>query len=200
MERKGPRTRGHRGSVALSCPPSPLRSLTTLWRYIMATATWIREELDRRGVAYEERHHPSAYSAQEVAQREHVSGHRVAKVVCVMIDSRPYELVLPASRRVVLSWVKQLFRAHEVRLADEEELSRYFTDCELGGIRALRHWQGVPVLMDGHLRSDGDIFILGGTHRDAIRMGFDDWFEMVSPCVELLSEPERGATERPTIH
>ena len=68
----------------------------------MATATWIREELDRRGVAYEERHHDSAYSAQEVAQKEHVSGHRVAKVVCVMVDGQPYELVLPASRRVLL--------------------------------------------------------------------------------------------------
>jgi len=166
----------------------------------MATATWIREELDRRGVAYEERHHDSAYSAQEVAQKEHVSGHRVAKVVCVMVDGRPYELVLPASRRVLLGWVKQLLGAHEVRLADEEELSRYFTDCELGAIPALRHWQGVPVLMDGHLRCDGDFFILGGTHRDAIRMRFDDWFGLVNPCVELLSEPDGGGPERPEVH
>ena len=166
----------------------------------MATATWIREELDRRGVAYEERHHPSAYTAQEVAQMEHVSGHRVAKVVCVMVDGRPYELVLPASRRVVLGWVKQLLGASEVRLADEEELSRYFTDCEVGAIPALRHWQGVPVLMDGHLRCDGDIFILGGTHRDAIRMRFDDWFEMVNPRVEGFSEAaDAGAAEPPRM-
>ena len=68
----------------------------------MTAAAWIREELDRRGVAYEERHHADAYTAQEVAQKEHVSGHHVAKVVCVMADGRPYELVLPASRRVVL--------------------------------------------------------------------------------------------------
>jgi len=166
----------------------------------MATATWIREELDRRGVAYEERHHPSAYSAQEVAHKEHISGHRLAKVVCVMVDSQPYELVLPASRRVVLDWVRQLLGAREVRLADEEELRLFFTDCEVGAIPALRHWQGVPVLMDGHLHCDGDIFILGGTHRDAIRMRFDDWFEMVSPCVELLSEPEGQERERPSIH
>src|SRR6266542_2151221 len=145
MKRNGPRTRDNRESMAHSSLPSPLRSFTALWRYIMATATWIREELDRRGVAYEERHHDSAYSAQEVAQKEHVSGHRVAKVVCVMVDGRPYELVLPASRRVLLGWVKPLLGAREVRLADEEELSRYFTDCEVGAIPALRHWQGVPV-------------------------------------------------------
>jgi Ala-tRNA(Pro) deacylase len=68
----------------------------------MATATWIRQELDQRGVAYQEMHHPEVYTAQEVAQREHVSGHRVAKVVCVIADGRPIELVLPASRRVNL--------------------------------------------------------------------------------------------------
>src|SRR5437867_3528453 len=83
----------------------------TLRRYIMATATWIREDLDQRGIAYEELHHPEAYTAQEVAQREHVSGHRVAKVVCIMADGQPIELILPASRRVQLDWVRKLLGA-----------------------------------------------------------------------------------------
>lgn len=155
----------------------------------MATATWIRNELDQHGVAYEELHHPEVYTAQQMAQCEHISGHRVAKVVCVMADGRPVELILPASRRVNLATVQQLLGAQEVRLASEEELDRCFTDCERGAIPALRHWQGVEVLMDGYLQTDGDIFILGGTHRDAIRMRFDDWFAMVNPRVELLSEP-----------
>jgi Ala-tRNA(Pro) deacylase len=155
----------------------------------MATATWVRDELDRKGVAYQELHHPDAFTAQELAQREHVSGHRVAKVVGVMIDGRPVELVLPASRRVLLERVRELMGAREVRLASEAELERCFPDCELGAIPALRHWQGVDVMMDGNLCCGGDIVILGGTHRDAIRMRFDDWFEMVSPRVELFSEP-----------
>jgi Ala-tRNA(Pro) deacylase len=155
----------------------------------MATATWVREELDRHGIAYQELHHDDAYTAQEMAQREHISGHRVAKVVCVVTDGRPVELILPASRRVRLDWVGDRLRAREVRLATEDELGRYFNDCELGAIPALRHWRGVEILMDGHLRCPGEIFILGGTHRDALRMRFDDWFEMVQPRVELLSEP-----------
>ena len=122
-----------------------------------------------------------------MAQREHVSGHRVAKVVCVLADGRPVELVLPASRRVMLDWVRELLGAREVRLATEEELGRYFTDCELGAIPALRHWD-VDVIMDSHLCRDGDIYLLGGTHRDALRMNFDDWFAMVNPRVEMLSE------------
>jgi len=47
----------------------------------------------------------------------------------------------------------------------------------------------VEVIMDGNLCCDGAIFILGGTHRDAVRMDFDDWFEMVNPRVESFSDP-----------
>jgi Ala-tRNA(Pro) deacylase len=154
----------------------------------MSTATWVRTDLDQRGIRYEELHHDDAFTAQEVAQREHVSGHRVAKVVCVMRDGRPVELILPASRRVDLDWMRELLRDEELRLATEEEVGRYFADCELGAIPALRHWRDVDVIMDGNLRCEGHIYILGGTHRDAIRMRFDDWFAMVNPRVELLSE------------
>jgi Ala-tRNA(Pro) deacylase len=158
----------------------------------MATATWIRDELEQHGIAYEELHHPDVYTAQELAQREHISGHRVAKVVCVMADGRPIELVLPASRRVRLDWVRDLLGARELRLASEEEMEQYFTDCEVGAIPALRHWRGVDVILDGHLRTKGDIVIPGGTHRDAIRMRFDDWLALVEPRVECLSEPDSG--------
>jgi Ala-tRNA(Pro) deacylase len=154
----------------------------------MAIATWVREELNQRSIPFEELIHPEAYTAQRVAQHEHVSGRRVAKVVCVMADGKPYELVLPANRRVQLDWVRTLLRAREIRLATEDELQRFFSDCELGAIPALRHWNGVDVIMDGYLETSGDILILGGTHCDAVRMRFDDWFQMVQPRVELLSE------------
>jgi Ala-tRNA(Pro) deacylase len=155
----------------------------------MATATWVRDELERKGCAYEELHHRDAYTAQEVAQQEHVSGDRVAKVVGIIADGQPVELVLPASRRVMLDRVRQLLGVTHARLASEKELQQHFPDCEVGAIPALRHWRGVDVMMDGHLSGNGEILIVGGTHCDAIRMRFDDWFEMVNPRVEMFSEP-----------
>ena len=68
----------------------------------MATATWIKNELEERRVAFEELHHREVFTTQEVAQSEHVSSYRVAKVVITIVDGHPIELVLPASRRVVL--------------------------------------------------------------------------------------------------
>jgi len=158
----------------------------------MATATWIKNELEDHGVTFEELHHRDAFSAQDIARREHISGHRVAKVVVVMADDRPVVLVLPASRRVVLDRVKDILGTGFVRLATQHEIEDYFPDCEAGALPPFRHWEGVDVLMDGYLHVTGDIVFQAGTHRDAVRMNFGDWFELVLPRVEMFSERNHG--------
>lgn len=164
----------------------------------MSTATWVRTELDQGGLPYQERHHPEAFTAQAVAQCEHISGHRVAKVVIVMADGQPVELILPASRRVMLDTLRQLLGAREVRLASESEMQQYFAECEPGAIPALRHWEGVEVLMDEALRRSGHILFQAGTHCDAVSMKFEDWFRLVQPRVASFSEPADGtSSQRP---
>jgi Ala-tRNA(Pro) deacylase len=127
--------------------------------------------------------------AQEVARREHFSGHRVAKVVVIMADGRPVELILPASRHVNLERARTVLHAHEIRLATEAEMEKFFTDCEVGAIPPLRHWKDVDVLMDRSLTVEGDILFQAGTHADAIRLNFRDWYALVRPQVVTLSEP-----------
>jgi Ala-tRNA(Pro) deacylase len=164
----------------------------------MSTATWIRDELEQQGVRYHECHHPEAFTAQAVAQQEHISGHRVAKVVIAMADGRPVELILPASRRVMLDRVRDLLGAHEVRLATEEEMDQYFTGCDRGAIPALRHWQNVELLMDQSLATSGDILFQAGTHCDAVRVSFEDWRRLVSPREEqftVLANDRPGDSE-----
>lgn len=155
----------------------------------MATPMWIRKMLELRGIPFEEMHHLEAYTAQRVAQQEHFSGHRVAKVVVVMADGRPVELVLPASRHVNLDRVRTVLHAHEVHLATEEQMEQFFSDCEVGAIPPLRHWKDVNVLMDRSLNVQGDILFQAGTHADAIRLDFRAWYELVNPQVATFSEP-----------
>jgi Ala-tRNA(Pro) deacylase len=143
-----------------------------------------------RGIPFEELHHPEAYTAQHVAQREHFSGHRVAKVVVVMADDNPVELILPASRHVDLERARVVLGARDMRLATEAEMARFFTDCEVGAIPALRHWKGVRVLMDRSPNVEGDILFQAGTHLDAVRLDFRRWYELVGPQVATFSEPE----------
>jgi Ala-tRNA(Pro) deacylase len=161
----------------------------------MATPEWVRKVLQLRGVPFQELHHREAYTAQEVAHQEHFSGYRVAKVVVVLADGRPVELVLPASRHARLDRVKAVLGAGAVRLATEQEMAQSFTDCEVGATPPLRHWPGVEVLMDRALEVEGDFLFQAGTHADAVRLNFRDWYEMVRPQVASFSEPEAaGAT------
>jgi len=159
----------------------------------MATPLWIRKMLQLRGIPFEELHHSEVYTAQQVAQREHVSGHRVAKVVVVMADGRPVELILPASRYVVLNQVRALLKARDVRLASEREMEDFFSDCQPGAIPALRYLPDVPVLMDRALIVEGNILFQAGTHCDAVLLNFRDWFEMVNPQVATFSEAREPA-------
>jgi Ala-tRNA(Pro) deacylase len=156
----------------------------------MSTATWIHRELEQAGVPFQELHHEDVYTAQALAEREHISGHRVAKVVVAIVDDRPVELILPANRRVRLDMIRDLLAARTARLASELELQLHFADCEVGAMPALRH--GTDVIMDGTLHVDGDIVFPAGTHRDAVCIAFDEWFRMVDPRVEFFTEPERG--------
>jgi len=150
--------------------------------------------LEQRGIRYQELHHPEAFTAQQVAQAEHVSGHHVAKVVVIMADGRPYELVLPASRRVMLDRVREALGANDVRLASEAEMERLFADCEVGAIPPLPAGGQVSMIMDETMRVPGDIVFQSGTHTDAVRMQFEDWFRMANPRLASFSELAR------TIH
>jgi Ala-tRNA(Pro) deacylase len=164
----------------------------------MTSATslsWIRQILNKRHIPFQELHHERAFTAQEVAGLEHVSGHRVAKVVIAIVDGRPVELVLPASRRVALDRVRDALHAQEARFASEQEMEQYFCDAEPGAIPPLRReeWRNVPVVMDETMRVEGEVLFQAGTHTDAVRIHFADWFNLVQPRVERFSIADSAA-------
>lgn len=139
-----------------------------------------------RGIRFEELHHADTDTAQDLAQREHFTGHRVAKVVVVFADDKPVELVLPASRRVSLARVRKILGAEDARLASEAEMTALFTGCEPGAVAPVRY-SDIPVLMDRSLKVEGPILFQAGTHHDALRLDFADWYEMVHPQVATFT-------------
>lgn len=161
----------------------------------MTTPRWVPETLHEHGVAFEELHHADAYTAQELAHREHCSGHHVAKVVVAIADGQPILIVVPASRRVLLDEARQALNAAEIRLATEAEMAKVFPDCQPGAVPPLRHWPEVAVLMDRSLESSETILFNAGTHTDALRVRFYDWYRLVNPLVGLFSEAEHPATD-----
>jgi Ala-tRNA(Pro) deacylase len=155
----------------------------------MAIPASISTYLDRHGVSYSVVQHPVAYTAQEEAAATHVPGREWAKAVVCMVDSQPTFAVLPADHIVDLERFRTLCGASSVRLATEAELQPLYSDCELGAMPPFGPLYEQPVLVDKSLTSDPEILFNAGSHREAIRMRYDDFAELVKPRVGDFGVP-----------
>lgn len=147
----------------------------------------IQQYLHRHRVDYCVRHHPLAFTAQDVAATEHLSGALMAKVVMVMADERLAMLVLPASRRVDEQRAAEVLGADQVRLASEDEFASAFQDCNVGAMPPFGNLYGIPVCVDSALTEDETITFQAGTHTCTISIKYADYESLVGPTVADLA-------------
>lgn len=153
----------------------------------------IRMYLDSMNVSYEWLQHSEAFTAQEVAHALHLSGKRLAKTVVVEADSRMIMVVLPASHRLVMSELRGVVEAREVKLLPEAELEKIFPGCDLGAIPPLGDLYGMDVWVDRTIADQKEIVFNAGTHMDAVRMEYHDFVDLVKPRVGRFSELRAAA-------
>lgn len=143
----------------------------------------IAEFLKEKEVEFESREHVPAYTAQEVAAEEHVSGRLLAKAVVISTDRGFAMCVLPASYKLDMEKVARSLGARTVRLADETEMARLFPDAEVGAEPPFGNLYNMTTLVDDRLAADAEIIFQAGTHRNAIRMKYGDYAKLVNPTV-----------------
>jgi len=139
--------------------------------------------LQDRGIDYEKHTHATAYTAQRLADAEHVSGYMVAKPVVVKGASGFAMCVLPAPKRLDTQRVAQALNEEEVELASESEMAELFPDCELGAEPPVGAMFGMPTVEDAQLQDDEFLVMQAGTHKDAIKMRRADWESLCEPMV-----------------
>ena len=149
----------------------------------MPYMTRVREFLDKNGVKYEQFKHRQAFTAQGVAQEQHVSGKFVAKVVIVKTGNRYVLAILPAHCKVDLERIKGGTGVSEAALASEDEFARLFPDCELGAMPPFGNLYNLPTYVDSQLARDEEIFFQAGTHVDTIKLKYADYERLVQPKV-----------------
>ena len=147
----------------------------------------ILKYLRDQGVKFEAHKHAPAYTAQEVAAEEHVSGDLIAKAVVVWSDGKYAICALPASHKLDMEKVAGVLKAKSVRLANESEMAKLFPDMEVGAEPPLGQLWNLPTLVDEHLAADEEIVFQAGTHRDAVRMRYADYASLTDPMVADLS-------------
>ncbi len=161
----------------------------------MSIARKLKEYLDDQEVHYEVLIHEEAYTSPEIAHTLHVPGKDLAKVIMVKVEDRFVMTVLPSTWKVDLNRLKEVFQAHHVRLATEEEFKGLFPDCDLGAMPPFGNLYGLDVYVDRSLTEDEEIVFQAGTHQEAIRMRYQDFAALVGPTVEEFHQPLAKVSE-----
>lgn len=146
-------------------------------------AAKVREFLDLHLVRYVSLRHSPAFTAAEVAQSAHVSGRDFAKTVIVVIEDEMVMIVLPASRRVLLNDLREMFDTTHLRLATEAEFRDRFPDCELGAMPPFGNLYGMRVFVSSLLAEEKEIAFNAGSHTEIIKMSYADFDRLVKPLV-----------------
>jgi Ala-tRNA(Pro) deacylase len=144
--------------------------------------------LKQNGVAFKEMKHPTAYTSQEVAAAQGVSGKQVAKVVIVKTDEKPVMLVLQASALVDMKRAAKMLDAKTVRLAKEGEFADIFPDCEVGSMPPFGRMYNVPVYVDEGLAAVTEIVFEVGSHTETFKVKFADYARLASPQVKAFAK------------
>jgi Ala-tRNA(Pro) deacylase len=147
----------------------------------------LRKFLDSQHITYLVISHSLAYTAQGIAALTHVSGKKLAKTVIVKIDGILAMAAVPASLHVDLDRLRSLTGAQTVEIASEQEFKDAFPDCETGAMPPFGNLYDMAVYADASLAENEEITFSAGTHRELVRMHWDDMVRLVNPMVDHLT-------------
>jgi Ala-tRNA(Pro) deacylase len=145
------------------------------------------EYLDQVSAKYEITEHRPTFTAQRMAQAEHVHGMNVAKPVVVSAEGKNYMCVLPACCRIDFEALGNVLGVETVELVDELTLSKLFVDCEIGAEPPFGSLYGLQTIMDDRLELDDYIIFQGGSHRKSIKMDMAEYKRIEKPTVASFS-------------
>lgn len=155
----------------------------------------LRSYLEQQQVAFDVQEHRTAFTAQEVAETEHIPGKLVAKTVVIWADGQLTLLVLPATFQVDLARLNVAIGAKATRLAHEAEFVDAFPDCEVGAMPPFGNLYDLPVYVDKRLTEDETIVFPAGTHTETMSLRYADYERLVKPTVVEFTRP--GITSAP---
>jgi len=149
----------------------------------------VTDWLDERGVEYELTTHAETFNAAAEARAAGVPAGYVAKTI-VLHEEGSYRLVvIPASRRLDLSRLRELSGGSpRLRLASEHEMARDFPDFEVGAVPPFGPLLPAPEIVDIRLLYHDRILCGAGDHRHAVSLDPRDLLRMAEPHIADICE------------
>lgn len=151
----------------------------------------VTDFLNQHHVNFSTHLHPPAFTAQEVAEKAHISGRCLAKTVVVKLDGKLALCVLPATERVNFSMLRHAAGSHTAELAVEDEFAGCFPKCELGAMPPFGNLYGLNVYVMDTLKRSEPLAFNSGDASELLMLSWRDFDRLVHPVV--LSDKQRSA-------
>ena len=161
----------------------------------MAISSRLKAFLTKHKIRYKSHKHPTAYTAQEIAAAQHVSGKQLAKCVLVNTDKGYFLAVLPAVELVDFAKLKKVLRAKKLSLASESDIKRLFPDVDVGAMSPFGNLYDVPTAVDKTLTEANEIVCNAGSHTETITLRYRDFEKWAKPKVGAFGLPVAKATK-----
>lgn len=144
------------------------------------------EYLEANHAKYTLEIHSPAYTTQEVAERAHVRGHKMGKVVVLEVDGALALCLLPSHYHVNCDALTEEVEAKHVRVVQESEFANRFPQCETGAIPPFSALWDIPVLMSFAFDTEKDIYFNAGNWSEILRMPCSEYVRLEHP--KLISK------------
>jgi len=162
----------------------------------MAISERLQAFLQAAKVPYTVGKHPVAYTAQEIAAAQHVSGRQLAKSVLVKTDRGPVLAVLPAASLIHFKRLKTALKTKQLGIAKEADVKAHFPDVEAGAMSPFGNLYQIPVIVDRMLERSDTMVFNAGSHTETISMRARDFIALVKPAVAEFGQPVGGPTRK----
>jgi Ala-tRNA(Pro) deacylase len=139
----------------------------------------LKELFDQAKVSYEVYNHPLAYTAQEIAQKQHFS-----------MATWPWRWLQEAKRCICLRCAPILV---PVKLSSRPKMN-LFPDSQIARLERCHHsviFLACPFYVDPTLAKDESIYFNAGNHVQTVRLLYRDFAKLVKPRVVRLVEGKK---------
>jgi Ala-tRNA(Pro) deacylase len=156
----------------------------------------LKDFLDKNDIQYILISHSRAYTAAAIGAITHIPGKVIAKTVMVKLDGKLAMVVVPGSRHVNMAALKTTLGVNLALLVTEPEFAEAFPDCEVGAMPPFGSLYGLSVYVDETLTRDEEIAFNAGSHRELMRMRYEDFERLENPTVIDVVKKTTAELER----
>jgi Ala-tRNA(Pro) deacylase len=145
----------------------------------MSIAPTLQRYLATNNIQYDVIAHEPTTSSTRSAEACHISGNCLAKGVVLRRDGGYMLAVLPASRHLHLTDLRDQLGDY-VQMARESEIDSLFPDCAHGAIPAVGQCYGLSLLVDDSIEAAPDVYMEAGDHETLIRMSHSQFADLMA--------------------